>query len=64
MAVKKAFPILLNFEKDVIQFPVIPFNLGTLLRDKKGSRRMFSVLTSSKKITRTFITKWNSKLQI
>ena len=63
-AIKSAFPNILSFTEGTVQLPFIPFNFKTLLRDKKGSSRILKVLTSSRKVTYTFISKWNFSLQI
>jgi hypothetical protein len=47
-----------------MQRPFTPFNFDLLLLDKKGSRRLYDVLTSSKKVLRKFVDKWESKLNI
>jgi hypothetical protein len=62
--VKNSGNCILKNNNVCIQRPFKPFNLDILLLDKKGSRRLYDVLTSSKKVLRKFVDKWESKLNI
>ena len=63
-AIKSSFQELLNNDVNAIPRPFIPFNFYYILRDTKGSRRIYDTLTSTRKVVCTFITKWEDKLNI
>ena len=60
-AIKSSFKDIL-IEHSHLNFPFLPFNLEVLLKDKKGSQRIYHVLVLSKQVKRKFIDKWNVKL--
>ena len=61
IAIKSSFKDIL-IEHSHLNFPFSPFNLEVLLKDKKGSQRIYHVLVLSKQVKRKFIDKWNVKL--
>ena len=63
-AIKHSFHYVLNGETSEIARSFLPFNFETLLMDIKGSTRLYSVFTSSKKVVHKFIVKWEEKLGV
>ena len=49
VAIKRSFPNLFNSSDDVLIRPFKPFNFDVILKDSKGSRRIYNILISSKK---------------
>ena len=62
--VKKSCKDILNYNFDDInicsQCPFKPFNFEFLLLDNKGSRRLYDLLISSRKVVRHFVDKWQA----
>jgi hypothetical protein len=48
-AIKKSFPNVFDNPGNILVYPTIPYNLSVLLKDKKGSRRIYDILVLKKR---------------
>jgi len=61
-AIKRSFSDIMDNPGANLLRPYRPFHYRMLLKDLKGSRRIYDILVSSKVITRKYVVKWELKL--